>query len=702
MNTAINPLGHALCASPPSHSEDLSGSSPARSRAPITPSVSDESFNAVFDSSAEALVLIDSAGVIHRANSRARELLRMRDTLGRHTRLAGMFAAPHNSELSKFWSAPAGGLPRSVDVPLESGFPLRITLRAILRATHHLLLCIEEGSIVQRAELRWRQVESEIRGILESVPSAIVLFGADGRIRYFNARFCELLGLDDRELQKIGDFKELSELIAPRFRPPGRFAAPWQSFAGGNGEPGHDELEITRPVQRLIKRFYRPVLDAQGHPVGWLEHYADVTAERRARSKMLQTEKMAALGQLVSGIAHELNNPLTAIMGYAQLLLGKNLTAAQLAEAERVYQEAERARRIVKNLLYFARETRSERTRVDLNEIIERTLALRSYELRVEDIAVECDLAPRLPATLADPYQLQQVVLNLLVNAEQALLESRGCGRVWIRTRHIIEGAGQQARDYIVLEVADDGPGIPPEIASRIFEPFFTSKPSGQGTGLGLSIVYGIVHQHEGEVFFENQPGSGARFIVKFPVIEAPAQKPAGALARRSVPRGAAPPARVLAIEDEPTVAQLIVDVLREEGHQVESVLDSQEGLRRLARGDYDLVVCDLRMPHFDGQAVYQSLCRAASPLRNRILFITGDVLAPQTREFLEPNRLPYLAKPFLVEELKLAVNGLLSPARVEQTNLKTAAAPGEGGPSSGASSSDSTMKGSKTDEFCG
>lgn len=345
----------------------------------------------------------------------------------------------------------------------------------------------------------------------------------------------------------------------------------------------------------------------------------------------------------------------------------------QFSEAEKVYQEAERARRIVKNLLYFARENRPERTRVDLNETIERTLALRSYELRVEDIVVDCDLAPLLPATVADPYQLQQVILNLLVNAEQALLESRGHGRIWIRTRHVIEGAGTRTRDHILLEVADDGPGIPAEIASRIFDPFFTSKPSGVGTGLGLSIVYGIVHQHGGEVTFDNQTGAGARFVVDLPVIEALMESRTDALAQAANRSLAVTPSRILAIEDEPTVAQLIVDVLREEGHQVEAVLDSQEGLRRLSRNLYDLIVCDLRMPHFDGQAVYQSLQRAGSPLLNRILFITGDVLAAQTRKFLEPNGLPFLAKPFLVEELKLAVNRLLDPAR--QNDAKAAPA---------------------------
>jgi signal transduction histidine kinase/DNA-binding NarL/FixJ family response regulator len=639
-------------------------------------------------------MLIDSEGTIHRANSRARELLRLQDTSKRRTGFDEFFGGLKSDALSKFWSQPAGSMPRSVDTHLGSGIPMRITLRAVVPGTQHLLLCLEESSVVQRAELRWRQVESELRGILESVQSGIVLYSSAGRIRSVNARLGELLGLNLRDLRKLHTIDDLNELLAPRFRHPEAFAAPWRSFAAGGGEPGHDELEITRPARRVIERFFRPVLDGDRRPIGWLERYLDVTSDRQSQSKKLQTEKMAALGQLVSGIAHELNNPLTAIMGYAQLLLGKDLKPAQLSEAERVYQEAERARRIVKNLLFFARGTRSERTRVDLNEIIERTLALHSYELRVEDIAVECDLSPHLPATMADPYQLQQVILNLLVNAEQALLESRGRGHVWIRTRHVIEGIGKQARDHIVLDVADDGPGIPPEIASRIFDPFFTSKPSGAGTGLGLSIVYGIVHQHGGEVTFDNQTGAGARFVVDLPVVEPPAKSRTDSrppAAERDKP---VVPARILAIEDEPTVAQLIADVLREEGHHVEAVLDGQEGLRRLSRNGYDLIVCDLRMPHFDGQAVYQSLWRVGSPLRNRILFITGDVLAPQTREFLEPNGLPHLAKPFLVEELKMAVNRLLDPAREEQ-DVKAESASGDGRAESGGSNSSQSDEGS-------
>jgi two-component system, NtrC family, sensor kinase len=371
------------------------------------------------------------------------------------------------------------------------------------------------------------------------------------------------------------------------------------------------------------------------------------------QSKIFQTEKLAALGQLVSGIAHELNNPLTSIMGYAQLLLGRGLADKPMAEAKKIFQEAERARRIVKNLLFFARETTPERSPVDLNEVVERTLALRSYELKIENIAIETDLSPDLPRTMADPYQLQQVVLNLLVNAEQALMESRGHGTVRIST-------GYAGADRLALEVADDGPGMPTAIASRIFEPFFTTKPPGVGTGLGLSIVYGIVHQHGGEISLESRPGAGTKIRVELPLTAAPGARLQPVASAPEITELKVRPSRILVVEDEPTVGQLIADVLREDGHHVDAAQDGQEGLARLSTASYHLVICDLRMARLDGQAFYDALARANPNLRERIIFITGDVLSSRTVEFLEPNGLPFLAKPFLVEELKLAVNHAL------------------------------------------
>ena len=632
---------------------------------PWPPLAADGTFNAVFESSGEALVIIDPSGMIQRANPRARELLRLKDATDRLAALGNFLAGPPAEKLASFWTAPASSArAQSLDASLSSGFPIRIVLRAILPGSQHLLLCMEEGSIVQRADAKWRQVEAELRSVLDSVQVGVILVDPSGRIRFSNARFGQLFGLVARQLSESSSFEELEELIGKRFHDPSAFLAPWKSYVGGAGEPGHDELELTRPVRRVIERYSRPILDAEGRSMGWSELYSDVTGERQIQSKLLQAEKMAALGQLVSGIAHELNNPLTAIMGYAQLLLGHGLAPAQLSEAKKVYQQAERARRIVKNLLYFARENKPERIGVDLNEIVERTLALRSYELRVQNIHVECELDSNLPRTMADPYQLQQVVLNLLVNAEQALLEERGQGRVRVRTSHSARRPGSDTQGRILLEVSDDGPGIPPVIASRIFDPFFTTKPPGVGTGLGLSIVYGIVQQHGGEVTFENQPRAGVKFLVELPIVAVPVAERGAVLSPRADRPGAVSAGRILVVEDEPTVAQLIVDVLKEEGHHAEAVLDSQEGLTLLSRSRYDLVICDVRMPRLDGPAFYDALVRAGSPIRDKILFTTGDMLAPRTTQFLEPNGLPYLAKPFLVEELKLAVNRLLVDGR--------------------------------------
>ncbi len=604
---------------------------------------------AVFDSSDEALALVDGDGVIQRANRRACELMAAKSDEVVGSRLVSYFAHPAGSEFENLYDlARSSQTVARIDGELKTGFPVRVNFRAQLGAGQLLLLCLEEGSLVQRADGKWRQLEAELLSVLDSVQAGVVLVDLAGRLRFSNARFSQYFGLERDQLHATTSFADLENLISQRFRSPEGFAAPWRSFANGEDRPGHDELEMLRPARRVLERFARPVLDRDGQRLGWLELYYDVTGERQIQAKLLQTEKMAAVGQLVSGIAHELNNPLTSIMGYGQLLLAHGLDPIQFSEASKVFHEAERARRIVKNLLYFARENEPERTRVNLNEIVERTLALRSYELKVEDILIECTLATDLPETMADPYQMQQVILNLLVNAEQSLLHGRGKGKVQIRTR-CVEG------NRLAVEVSDDGPGIPREIVSRIFDPFFTTKPAGLGTGLGLSIVYGIVKQHDGEVTAENQPTGGARFTIELPVVEVPVTTEE--TIERELKVAAAPRSKVLVVEDEPTVAQLIVDVLREEGHQVEAVLDSQEGLTRLSRSRYDLIICDLRMPRLDGPAFYEALVRSGSAARDRIIFITGDTLAPRTMKFLQDVKVTYLAKPFLVEELKLAVN---------------------------------------------
>jgi signal transduction histidine kinase/ActR/RegA family two-component response regulator len=615
----------------------------------------DAGFRAVFDSSGEALVVVDPAGVIQKANPRARDVLKMREnTLSRASLDRFMTNLPAE-KLARigFDDASAGG---SVDAVLPTGSPVRVTLRSILPGSGHMLLCLDSPPDRERAE----HAEAELSAVGES--AAIVLFDGTGAVRFVSPRFAQLLGLDSRDRGSAYNSADWAAL-GDCFRSPTAFQASHAAFARGEFSQRRDELEVLRPERRVLERIARPVRESNGAVVGWLELYTDVTGARQDHAKMLQTEKMAALGHLVSGIAHELNNPLTTIMGYTQLLLAHGLDAGQLAEARNVYQEAERARRIVKNLLYFARENQPERTRVDLNEVIERALALRSYELRLENIAVICELAADLPPTMADPFQLQQVILNLLVNAEQALLEARGQGQVQIRTSAVEGKNGRRLR----IEMTDDGPGVSSEIASRIFDPFFTTKRPGVGTGLGLSIVYGIIQQHVGEIALDGGYSGGAKFVIELPVVPVASLEKASPAPSQKEVQAARAAARILVVEDEPTVAQLLVDILTGEGHLAEATTDSQEGLTRLSRKNFDLVICDLRMPRLDGPAFYEALIRSSSPARGRILFITGDTISRRTQEFLESTGMPHLAKPFLVEEVKLAVRGLLEAQAVEQ-----------------------------------
>ncbi len=447
------------------------------------------------------------------------------------------------------------------------------------------------------------RAEAVLMTLLDAVECGVLLFGSQGELWAANDRVCEILRTEPAGLREFANFDAVVAALAQKFANSEAVAARWRERRK-NGQASWDELELRRPEQKVIERFARPVFDRHGQQLGWLEVYRDITGQRLIESRMFHTERVAALGQLASGIAHELNNPLTSILGYAQLLLRRTAGSERDADAGRILKEAERASRIAKNLLLFARETKLERTLVNLNEIVERTLELRSYQLRLENIQVELNLEPRLPPTQADAAQLQQVLLNLMVNAEQAIQQGGGKGHIWLSTR-------LYSSDRVAFEVADDGPGIPPEIVPRIFDPFFTTKPPGVGTGLGLSILYSIVHQHGGAISVEDRPGGGMTFTVAFPIA-------AGVLTEELQPQAISSDARegqegqdmrmerrrqrILVVEDEPTVACLIADVLGEEGHPVDRVLDSRVGIEMIRRHTYALVVCDLRMPHLDGR----------------------------------------------------------------------------------------------------
>jgi CheY-like chemotaxis protein len=354
----------------------------------------------------------------------------------------------------------------------------------------------------------------------------------------------------------------------------------------------------------------------------------------------------------VSGVAHELNNPLSVIIGYGQLLLGREVPAELKRPVELMVSQGERMSKIVRNLLYVARQRPPERTAVDVRQVMERTLALRSNQLALSGIRVHVDFANDVPVTTGDAQQLEQVFLNLILNAEQAILEARTQGAITLRARVRADGA------TIIADVVDDGPGIPPESLPRVFEPFYTTKTVGSGTGLGLSISYGIVHEHGGRLSVTSEPGATV-FTVELPVV-APAE-PAPAAAH-SVADGAGKAA--LVVEDEAPVRDLVVTLLAHRGWRVDVASGGRAALEHLRGRPYDLVISDMRMPDGDGEELYRRAVAHAPDYRGRFIFITGDTAGGRAWDFLDDAETPVVEKPFQPAALEHAVYRVVTGAR--------------------------------------
>jgi two-component system cell cycle sensor histidine kinase/response regulator CckA len=281
---------------------------------------------------------------------------------------------------------------------------------------------------------------------------------------------------------------------------------------------------------------------------------------------------------------------------------------------------------------------------VDLNQIVRDTLALRAYEQRVNNIATIEALAAGLPLVFADPHQVQQVLLNLIINGEQAMLGANGRGTLIVRTWHDPE------RDAVVVEVHDDGPGVPDEVRSKIFDPFFTTKDVGKGTGLGLTVAYAIIEEHGGRLTVESGPGLGATFRVDLPIGGA-ALGPASRV-EPPTPEAVAIAATALVVEDEAALGAAVAEALSDAGFGVDRAGDGEEALTRVRARAYDLVVCDLKMPRLDGMAFYRAVSGSDPALARRIVFVTGDVAGTDAERFLAESGCRWLAKPFRLKDL--------------------------------------------------
>ncbi len=385
---------------------------------------------------------------------------------------------------------------------------------------------------------------------------------------------------------------------------------------------------------------------------------------KMTQEQLIQSAKLSAVGQLISGLAHELNNPLTAIMGYVQLLgVSADLPAGARRDLSKVHEQARRAAGIVQNLLTFARQRRQEAELVDVNEVLARTLELRAYQLRRADVEIITRLEPGSLGIMAAPDQLQQVFLQLINNAQDAMRANSGARRLTITT-------GRTA-DVVRIRVADNGPGLLPQARAHLFEPFYTTKEVGEGSGLGLSISFGIVDQFGGRIYAEEDPAEGAVFCVEFPVVREPI---VGEVLSPQASDTVRPnrKSRILIVDDEPEVAALLEAILLEDGHRVETCTDGEEALDRVALagagGDpYDLLLSDIHMPTMRGPELYSRLAEAGDPLGEHLIFITGDALDPDTLGFCQAHGLTCVEKPFSLDDLIEAVDQVRARSSTEE-----------------------------------
>ncbi len=506
----------------------------------------------------------------------------------------------------------------------------------------------------KRAQAELEASEQRFRTIAELHPIPLVITRlADRSVLFANRAFYETFRLDPARL--MGDFHRADLYEDQTVRE--------EIFATIRAGRSFDNRELVmRDTEgRTFPVIFdaRPMLyDGQVCIVTSVRDVSELKAAeaeiRRQREVLHQTEKLSALGTLLAGVAHELNNPLSVVVGHASLLREQAHDPGTRTRAERIHTAAERCARIVKTFLAMARQKPPSWGVVRAEEAIEGALELVAYQLRTAGVVVERDLPDDLPAVWGDADQLHQVLANLVVNAHQALLQVAPPRRLALRARRL--GARE-----VAITVEDNGPGMREEVRKRVFEPFFTTKPQGVGTGIGLAVCHAIVTAHRGRIQIDSAPGAGTRMTVILPVAEA---APAPSAAPAEIACRAAPRARVLVVDDEPEIVELVGETLRGEGYAVDTAASGRVALDRLSRHGVDAIVTDLRMPDVDGVTLLRELERRDPDLTRRVVVVTGDALSAEVTALARESGLTVLEKPLDLEVLKCRLRDLLGSCR--------------------------------------
>jgi two-component system NtrC family sensor kinase len=502
----------------------------------------------------------------------------------------------------------------------ESRLRLLYTVASQAALTLDRMATVEEVSFIR------------IQSVLSSMSEGVILLDRRCRVVMSNPA-AETLAIEihgkplPKKLRRIGriPISSVMEILASGSMPP--------PYEVAQADP-----------ERYYQITASPVNGLKGTLDGLVLVISDVTQQRRLQDQLAQSEKLSSLGVMISGFAHELNNPLASIMGYAQLLAERDLVHDVQKKVAAINNEASRCHRIVDNLLRFARKQGSERRPVDLNSVVGSVLQLMGYQLQSDGIIVDVDLDRNMRSLVGDFHALQQVLVNIINNAQHAMTESGGGGLLTIVTR--CDGR------VCAVEVTDNGPGISPENLKKIFDPFFSTKRVGKGTGLGLSIAYGTVKDHGGTILARSRPGGGSTFVMEFPASEGVAEVREPLAAAETAVERSIPGKRILVVEDEISLADMMCEALAAEGHHVDAAANGFTAKEMLLSARYDLIISDIKMPNMGGRELYDAVFQMDPALARRIIFSTGDSVSAETHAFFQKVGNPYLTKPFNLNDL--------------------------------------------------
>ena len=397
-----------------------------------------------------------------------------------------------------------------------------------------------------------------------------------------------------------------------------------------------------------------PIISRNGNQAAYQAVARDISERKRLQDQLLHAEKLSSIGELVSGVAHELNNPLAVVLGCSELISRAiDLPPHLKTKAKLIISGTNRCARIIENLIGFARKKELYTEYVNVLEILRKALEFHSYNFKVNNIKVVENYETKSSYSMVDPVQLQQVFLNLLNNASDAMSEVKRRGRIHL--------SAYSNNSYIRFEIVDNGKGIEPEIQNRIFDPFFTTKGVGQGTGLGLSISYGIIKEHGGDLILDKTYQKGAKFVIHLPVRKK--ESDFGRLVSNRVTLGLKDRKKILVIDSDSDILQMCEEILLDNGYFVEIASEGPQALTLIKSTIYDGIILDIRMPgDIGGKELYYQIKALYPDIAKRIIVMTGDSMKQSMRKFIGKQKIACIAKPFHTKKfLEIINNTILS-----------------------------------------